>query len=339
MGILGMGLIRGAVYCSNIIATDQGIKLEPNLATLFGGVLKSPFWAFTPLILILIATVILVAVEFKWIGAASRSNIFTFVNEPPRNVVAGKNFINERVLLDGTAYRDCTFTNVTFVYNGTGPVEISGAHFKGVFISTDNPAVHGTIAALLGIGFIDKRIQINAPPGFRVDRPKDSSVGTASNGDAVVQSFYNSWLYPAAQNIEQVLRRVMNAMRRSSNVAIRSQEGLIQRTIADEERAALSSLSNAIRGIEPTNDEDLQIRIGRYYGAYQSCRTWIAKGLELAGVDLRSDAIFQEWLRLDEEFLDQLRQLSGPSKYDRLRELINAVGWGENITRDLRGNK
>lgn len=99
---------------------------------------------------------------------------FIFVNEPPRNIVAGKKFINERVPLDGIAYRDCTFTNVTFVYNGTGPVEISASHYKGIFIATNNPAVHGTIAALLGIGFIDKNIQIDAPPGFRVERPRNA---------------------------------------------------------------------------------------------------------------------------------------------------------------------
>jgi hypothetical protein len=165
-------------------------------------------------------------------------------------------------------------------------------------------------------------------------RPHTTKIKATDIAEA--RAFYNSWLLPTAQKVEQVLRRIMNAMRRSSNEAIRSQEGLIQRSIADEERAALSSLSNAIRGIEPTNDEDLQNRIGRYYGAYQSCRTWIAKGLELTGVDLRSDSIFQEWMRLDEKFLDHLRKFSGPSKYDRLRGIIEGVGWGENIIRDLR---
>jgi hypothetical protein len=191
----------------------------------------------------------------------------------------------------------------------------------------------GAFCAIIFIAFIANRF-----PATRVAH-KAPSAQSGSDIFNEARSFFNSWLYPTAQNVDQVLRRIMNAMRRSSNETIRGYEGLIQRSIADEERASLSHLSNAIRGIEPTSDEDLQNRLGRYYSAYQPCRTWIAKGLELTGVDLRSDAIFQEWLRLDEKFLDQLRQLSGPSKYDRLRELINAVGWGENITRDLRANK
>jgi hypothetical protein len=153
-----------------------------------------------------------------------------------------------------------------------------------------------------------------------------------------VASFYNSWLYPAAENVHQVLQLVLHAIQKHPDYAVQTNGAMIQR-IMDDERAALSGISNVLRGKEAADNLDFQDRIGAYYRAYQGCRTWISQGLKLTVVDLRGDPIFQEWLRLDEKFLDQLRQLSGPSRYDRLRELINAVGWGESITRDLRGNK
>jgi hypothetical protein len=152
-----------------------------------------------------------------------------------------------------------------------------------------------------------------------------------------VKTFYHSWLYPAAENINQVMRRVMIAMRKHSDAAVRSHEGLIQRSIVDEERTALARLSNALRGIEPTSDADLQERLGGYYRNYQNNRTWVSKGIKLTGLNLAHDAIFQEWRRLDADFLRELRRLSGPSRYDRLHQLIQEVGWGETVTRDIDG--
>jgi hypothetical protein len=100
-------------------------------------------------------------------------------------------------------------------------------------------------------------------------------------------------------------------------------------------RAAFSRISNALRGIEPTSDAELQERLGCYYRNYQNTRTWIAQGMKLTGLSLARDAIFQEWRRLDTDFLRELRQLSGPTRYDRLRHLIQEVGWGETVTRDI----
>ena len=130
----------------------------------------------------------------------------------------------------------------------------------------------------------------------------------------------------------------MIAIRKHSDNAVRSHEGLLQRSIVDEERAALSRVSNALRGIEPNSDADLQDRLGWYYRNYQNNRTWIAEGMKLTGLDLARDAVFQEWRRLDAEFLRELRRLSGPQHYDRLRRLIQEVGWGETVTHDIDGS-
>jgi hypothetical protein len=153
-----------------------------------------------------------------------------------------------------------------------------------------------------------------------------------------IQSFFNSWINPVAQNINQVLQRIMNAIQKHADPAVKSHGSLIQRSIIDEERAALSNLSNAFSGIEQTSADDLQHRVGRYYKSYQGCRTWIVQGIGLAGIiNLRDDPIFQEWLRLDEEFLRELRRFTGPVRYDVLRAELDSTGWGEIVTRDLRG--
>ncbi len=76
-------------------------------------------------------------------------------------VVTHKYFRNEKVPLDGYRYEDCTFRNVTFVYNGTTTVQI----VRAVLISpigfhTDSSVVLGTIAALKGIGLIKPGIPL-----------------------------------------------------------------------------------------------------------------------------------------------------------------------------------
>jgi len=129
----------------------------------------------------------------------------------------------------------------------------------------------------------------------------------------------------------------MNAIQKHTDPAVKSHGPLIQRSIIDEERAALANLGNALSGIEQTTADDLQHRMGRYYRSYQSCRTWIAQGIELIGIiNLRDDPIFQEWLRLDEDLLRELRRFAGPTRYDVLRAELDGVGWGEIITRDLK---
>jgi hypothetical protein len=151
-----------------------------------------------------------------------------------------------------------------------------------------------------------------------------------------IQPLFNSWLQPAAETGSQILQRVMLAMRGHPDPAVSGHEGLVQRSIADEERAALSRLSNALRAIEPTNPNDLQDRLGAYYRTYQHMRTYIALEARFTGASLQGDSIFQEWTRLDERFLAELRQFAGPLKYDRLKAKIKEVGWSENVTRELR---
>jgi hypothetical protein len=54
--------------------------------------------------------------------------------------VVGKTFRNEIVPLDGRSYSNCQFFNVTFEYNGTGPVQLLNNAFHGdVRFTSANP--------------------------------------------------------------------------------------------------------------------------------------------------------------------------------------------------------
>src|SRR5260221_12835552 len=83
--------------------------------------IRSVRWGYLPLVLMSIAGLILGA---KALGLVQpQKPVETVIKEWPLPyypiAINGKTFINERVELDGRAFVNCTFTNVTFVYNGT----------------------------------------------------------------------------------------------------------------------------------------------------------------------------------------------------------------------------
>jgi hypothetical protein len=211
----------------------------------------------------------------------------------------------------------------------------NGWDVSSVWISS---LIAGACCAFIFIAFKLRRIET-------LDRPKIEGadrrrlVTRAAFDLEESSAFYNSWLYPAADNSSHVLQRVLHAIRKHPDGAVRSHEALIQRSIIDEERAAISRLSNALRGIDLSDADDIQDRIGGYYRSYQGVRTWIAKGIELTGIDLSHDSIFQEWKRVDGDFIRELRRLIGPPRYDRLRQVVQGIGWNENVTRDLFGSR
>jgi len=93
------------------------------------------------------------------------------VNQRPAQVV-GRTFRNERILVDGKNFVDCKFYNVTFQYNGKGPVGFNGCYFSGVYVDTEDMPVATTFMLLQGTGFIREGIDINLPPGAIFERPK-----------------------------------------------------------------------------------------------------------------------------------------------------------------------
>lgn len=61
--------------------------------------------------------------------------------------IVNQTYRNETVQLDGKAFHDCRFENVTFLYNGTKPTSLIGCTLSGArefTFQTDNPSVMTT---------------------------------------------------------------------------------------------------------------------------------------------------------------------------------------------------
>lgn len=79
-----------------------------------------------------------------------------FADEPPKEVVRSKTFVNEIVDLDGKGYEDCTFIDVTFRYNATAAFQFSHNRVNGPFvITTDSQRVAAVVELLKGMGLTD----------------------------------------------------------------------------------------------------------------------------------------------------------------------------------------
>lgn len=80
-------------------------------------------------------------------------------------LVTDRSFRSEKVLIDGKEFRNCTFDNVTIVYNGTAPVRMIGNSFSGdLIMTTDNPAIGSAEGVLSGLGFMPKVYRISDEP-------------------------------------------------------------------------------------------------------------------------------------------------------------------------------
>lgn len=72
-----------------------------------------------------------------WIDSLLRkANPFEAAQDKVSNTFQGKNFYNEEVKLDGSAYVGCRFKNVTFIYSG-GAFEFRDNFLDGYMLKTD----------------------------------------------------------------------------------------------------------------------------------------------------------------------------------------------------------
>ncbi len=84
--------------------------------------------------------------------------------------VVGKTYKNEKVILDGISYSGCIFENVTFVYNGTTPIQFTNNSVRGsIQMRTDNPAVGGAIGWLGGFIELPPNVSIDFGPNNRME--------------------------------------------------------------------------------------------------------------------------------------------------------------------------
>lgn len=95
--------------------------------------------------------------------------------------ITGRTFRNEKVLLDGHKYTDCTFDNVTFTYNGTALVAFTHNTINGnIVIESDNPSVVGTMDLVRGLGMVRNDIPVFVGPNWTPSKVQAPTEATPS---------------------------------------------------------------------------------------------------------------------------------------------------------------
>jgi hypothetical protein len=128
-----------------------------------------------------IVTCIAIAIGAYGVGLRSvkQSTFPTWPETYKPEVVNGKTFRNQEVFLDGKSYTNCTFENVTFVYDGTTPLMFNNNHMvEPLQFKTNNPSVFGTMLMIKGFGLMKSdtasNLQVfvnNEPKTLHIDAP------------------------------------------------------------------------------------------------------------------------------------------------------------------------
>jgi|SRR5271166_2184865 len=78
--------------------------------------------------------------------SANTQSLANFRDDFPFKEIRGKTFKDETVQLDGNAFIDCTFDNVTLRFDGEAPFRFTNDHFNGKFsLTSNNPVVKSTM--------------------------------------------------------------------------------------------------------------------------------------------------------------------------------------------------
>ena len=115
---------------------------------------------------LVVAPVLLVgALVYPGVSKSSLPDVSARLAEWPKGyeaeVISGRTFINEKVVLDGFKYVNCTFRNVTFIYNGTTPAQMFGSEIVGgTVVESNSDVVEGAWMALYGLGWIKEDRQV-----------------------------------------------------------------------------------------------------------------------------------------------------------------------------------
>jgi hypothetical protein len=136
---------------------------------------SSPYWAFAPLALILVATLILVGKEFGWLGPLKTTERATnFRDDYPMKQIWNATYDNQTVYLDGYEYIECTFGNVLLRFDGNAPFRLTNVHFTPnatIQLGSINPAVKQTTMLLSILAQQGKFIGTKMIPADKVSKP------------------------------------------------------------------------------------------------------------------------------------------------------------------------
>jgi hypothetical protein len=112
------------------------------------------------------ATLIILSLLMSGLGWYYSRTQFEFSSDDRAFIeIRHHNFVNEVVLLDKHRYIDCTFTNVTFQYNGTSMAEMEHVTLMGTAqIKTNNNTVFATTALLKAMGLLSPNFPLMVGP-------------------------------------------------------------------------------------------------------------------------------------------------------------------------------
>ncbi len=118
------------------------------------------FYSSLPVILLVLGVVFAIFSHFKHSYEKPSSDFITqsYIEnwgKLEKIIVRNRIFINERVVLDGFSYIDCKFQNVTFVYKGEAPYDLTHNTIIGSYhLSIENPSVSGVIGILKALNYL-----------------------------------------------------------------------------------------------------------------------------------------------------------------------------------------
>jgi hypothetical protein len=139
------------VLCLTITAAveagQQALKDAPALTAKLPNAVRGGFWNYVPLAFLIAAAVIALIgrllpssrsqARVDWRGAFR-------TRTPKFELIYDHTYVNQTIEVDGKSFRNCSFSNVTFLFRGTAPFEfVDGNRFieGGFSFSTDDPAV------------------------------------------------------------------------------------------------------------------------------------------------------------------------------------------------------
>ncbi len=139
----------------------------------------SPWWG--PAAIAGILTLSLIAYLF-WLGKGAQERAVAAATGEPRRSpqinerfptvdwdkpldnVFGQTYMNETVSMDGRHFIKCTFDNVTYLYNGTRPTELTDCKIAlhdgktNTAVNTDNPVIGNLIQLLNELGIFKTKL-------------------------------------------------------------------------------------------------------------------------------------------------------------------------------------
>jgi hypothetical protein len=157
----------GCIFVAAIVeATEEALKRSPHVVAKMPEFLTTGLWAFVPLALVVVATILFVVryVLPKHRKAPEGSAAEEWAKPLP--IVFRRTFKNETVLVDGSDFVECQFDQVTLEYNGKRPFRFTNCAFSraGYNLQSKNPIIQEVILLFTSTMPNAKLLDMRPPP-------------------------------------------------------------------------------------------------------------------------------------------------------------------------------